>query len=573
MRLILVPFFITAFFSLVIAQQSKLAFTNATVVDVEQRKLISNTDVLVVNEKIKEVGVDLNIPSDYTVIDLTGKFLMPGMIDAHVHFFQSGGLYTRPDVIDLRDVKHYDEERDWLYENFEELARRYVRCGITTVFDVGGPYTNFDLRERAEEGNDLPTLKVTGPLISTYQPDAFNIDDAPIIKANSAEEARLLVQDQVPFKPDFIKIWYIHSRRIPADSNYHIVKATIDEAHKHGLKVAVHATQLNTAKLAIKAGCDFLVHSVSEPIDDEFIKLMKGNNISLIPTLIVRAKYNEVLGQSNQLSKEDYLAANPFVLNSVFDLPQLNSKRATIRNFKTRIEKKADFYENEDHVQLANLKKLIDAGINIGVGTDAGNIGTQHASSYYAELRKMKSAGISSWDVIHAATLGAAKVLNLEKTTGTISKGKNADFLILNQDPTQDLPKLNQLTQVIKSGVVLNAAQIIPVTPEVLAQQQLLAYNSGDIEAFLTPYADSIKAYSMDGILMFEGKETMRKRYGSFFEKNPDLHCELVNRMVMGNTVIDQEFVVGVGEKPIEAIAVYTIKDDKIITVHFIRKE
>uniref|UniRef100_UPI004047E698 nuclear transport factor 2 family protein n=1 Tax=Roseivirga sp. TaxID=1964215 RepID=UPI004047E698 len=109
-------------------------------------------------------------------------------------------------------------------------------------------------------------------------------------------------------------------------------------------------------------------------------------------------------------------------------------------------------------------------------------------------------------------------------------------------------------------------------TPAQLAQQQLDAYNNRDIEAFLAPYSDSVKIYNHPNELLFSGKEAMRKRYATKFENTPDLHCTLMNRMVLGNTVIDQEYVINdKNAPPTEVIAIYKIEAEKIVEVYFIR--
>ncbi|MGD1840791.1 MAG: nuclear transport factor 2 family protein [Thermonemataceae bacterium] len=105
-----------------------------------------------------------------------------------------------------------------------------------------------------------------------------------------------------------------------------------------------------------------------------------------------------------------------------------------------------------------------------------------------------------------------------------------------------------------------------------LAQQQLDAYNNGDIDAFLVPYAETVEVYTFPNELSYKGKEKMRPRYAKFFEQYPDLHCELVNRIVQGNTVIDHERIQGIpGRSPFEAIAIYKIEDNKIAKVYFVR--
>jgi len=125
--------------------------------------------------------------------------------------------------------------------------------------------------------------------------------------------------------------------------------------------------------------------------------------------------------------------------------------------------------------------------------------------------------------------------------------------------------------QVVLAQENLSAQEKIAVN---LAEQQLNAYNSRNIIDFLKPYSDDIKAYNYPDQLLFEGKDRMREVYGKMFANSPDLHCELVHRTVMGNIVIDQERVTGVAgaENAIEALAIYTIKGDKIVEVRFVRR-
>ena len=111
-----------------------------------------------------------------------------------------------------------------------------------------------------------------------------------------------------------------------------------------------------------------------------------------------------------------------------------------------------------------------------------------------------------------------------------------------------------------------------PTLPEVLVQQQLDGYNKRDIDLFLQPYHDEVEIYNFPNDLSLKGIGEMRQAYDRLFTDVPDLHCELVNRIVMGDTVIDQEHVTGLpGGASIDAIAVYKIRDGKIFQVYFIR--
>ena len=106
-----------------------------------------------------------------------------------------------------------------------------------------------------------------------------------------------------------------------------------------------------------------------------------------------------------------------------------------------------------------------------------------------------------------------------------------------------------------------------------LAEEQLIAYNQRDIEAFLAPYSDNIKAYQYPNTLIFEGKDKMREIYGKMFDARPDLHCNLLNRTNLGNIVIDHEEVtLEAGKDPFYAIAIYKIEKNKIVEVRFIQK-
>jgi imidazolonepropionase-like amidohydrolase len=548
------------------AQAASLALVHGNLVDVERRTVIADATVVVADAKIVAVGRagKVRIPTDARVIDVRGKWILPGLVDAHIHLFQSGGLYTRPDVIDLRKVRSYDTERTWVRENAGDLLSRYLAAGVTTVIDIGGPLANYALRDRFNQEARSPTIFLTGPLVSTWQPPAFQIDDAPIIRATDPESARAMVRQQLPYKPDFIKIWYIVRADAPAESTLPIIQATIDEAHSHGLKVAVHATQLQTAKLALEAGADVLVHSVDDAaVDEQFITLLKKRNVPYIPTMLVSRRYREVLWRQFNPSPHDLALANPFALGSLDDLrhlPQANEPASAAR-MQAAADRERNLHEN--------LKRLADAGALIATGTDAGNIGTPHASSYLDELIEMQKAGLSVWEILRASTINGARVLNKEGEFGSITAGKRADLVVLNSDPSADVRNVQAVHAVINRGNWLEPQSLIDSSPAALAQRQLNAYNHRDIEAFLEPYSDEVEIYDFPNALQMKGKAAMRERYRALFEKSPELHCELRNRIVQGNTVVDQERVSVRPGKILEAIAIYTVDEGKISRVTF----
>ena len=217
---------------------------------------------------------------------------------------------------------------------------------------------------------------------------------------------------------------------------------------------------------------------------------------------------------------------------------------------------------------LANLRKLSDAGVIIATGTDAGNIGTLHASSYLTEVLAMQASGMTNWQILEASTINGAKVVGKEKEFGSITKGKKANLVLLEADPIADIENITKIYRVINKGVVIDPDTLIPVSPVALAQRQLNAYNLRDIDAFLEPYADDVEIYNYPDNILYKGKTEMKLDYSALFQSPPDLHCELAGRTIEGNIVTDQE-IVRFGNRRIDANVIYHTGNGKIQKVYF----
>src|SRR5690606_2079877 len=195
--------------------RAQVYITNADVLDVNRQKILRNHTIEIRDNIIERVlpAGKIKPGKDAQVIDATGKWVMPGLIDAHVHFFQTGGLYTRPDAIDLRQVHPYEKELDWYKHNLEDQLRRYLSCGITTVIDDGATFRLLQQRDTFNTKHYAPRILMAGPLISTdYMPRSFEAlsrEDAPFFSVSTSEEAVRMTRKQYPYRPDFIKIWYI----------------------------------------------------------------------------------------------------------------------------------------------------------------------------------------------------------------------------------------------------------------------------------------------------------------------------------------------------------------------------
>jgi imidazolonepropionase-like amidohydrolase len=431
-----------------------VAFVGATIVDGTGAAPIRDGAVLAKDGTIAAIGPrdSVAIPAGATIVDCAGRWIVPGLIDAHVHFFQSGGLYTRPDVIDLRDRRPYADEIAFVKRRLPSTFARWLACGVTSVVDVGGPMWNFEVRDLAARTPHAPRVAVAGPLVSTWQPPQLKVDDPPIVEVHGEEEARALVRKLVEREPDLVKIWFIFRRGDDLKKLSETVRAAVDESHSAAVRVAVHATQLEVARAAVEAGADVLVHSVDDrPVDDAFVNLLLEHDVVYTTTLVVHEGYDEVLGQDVELSDVEKAWGDPEVTATWEDLAKLPDGRAPPKRQRGRT----------NPVMLANLKKLQQAGVCVAAGTDAGNIGTLHGPSFHRELELMRDAGLSPAEILRAATFGSARAMGREAELGTLEKGKLADLLVLDADPLADVVNLRRIRRVVKGGVALDPAALL----------------------------------------------------------------------------------------------------------------
>jgi len=545
------------------------AIIGATVVDPGGIR-IPDAVVLLRGERIEQVGPrsKVKIPEGAERVEAAAQFLVPGYIDAHVHFFQSGGLYTRPDAFDLRAHKPYTEDQKAIRAGLQDTFARYLRCGVTSVADVGGPMLNFEVRDLAAKSDRAPHVAVAGPLISSISREALDLGDPPIIKCATADEAIALVRREAERKPDFIKIWYVVTPVETVEKNRPVVKAAIQESHRLGFRVAVHATGLASATAALEEGADILVHSVDDKdVDENFLKLALARKAVYCPTLIVSEDYTRTATQQFAFCAEELAWGDPFALGSLFDVRHLSGSAMADR---LRKMSEAPKPIQPKPAMARNLMKVMKAGIPIAMGTDAGNIGTLHGPSVFREMAAMEAAGMPPLEVLKAATMGGALLMG-RSDLGHFGTGALADLVLLDADPALGVKNFSHITKVVRGGRIFDPAALIPDGPEALAQRQLDAYNARDLEAFCAPYSDEVQIVGLDGKEQARGKEAFKARYRDRFQKSTTLHCQLVKRMVVGNYVLDEEAITGTDGDPVHAVAIYEVKNGKIAVVRFIR--
>ena len=234
-----------------------------------------------------------------------------------------------------------------------------------------------------------------------------------------------------------------------------------DEAKKVGLPLIVHATSLEPARAALRAGAHLLVHSVDDaPIDADFIALAKANGAFYCPTLTVVGGYlrfREAAAQHRAPDVDDPnhcldpLTRERLAETASLDLP--SEVAARLESAKASVARRAE-------TMAKNLIAVRDAGIPIVTGTDAGNPLTLHGPSIYAEMEAMQRAGLTPMEVLVASTATAGRVLPLAEKLGMVRPGYAADLVIVGADPTADVANLRQVKWVVRGGVARSIAEL-----------------------------------------------------------------------------------------------------------------
>ncbi len=519
------------------ARGATTAFIGGTLVDGRGGPPVPASVVLVDGDRILAAGPfgAVPIPAGVDVVNVAGRWVVPGLVDSHIHFFQSGGLYTRPDIVDLRSMRSYEDESAWVMEHWRDVFRRYLASGVTAVVDVGGPLSNFTIRALGASEDLAPRIAVAGPLVSTVSRPQLDLGDPPIIRAGSPAEARALVAAQLRHKPDLVKIWYIVPRDGDPRQNLALARAVIEEAHAGGARVAVHATQLEAARAVVEAGADILVHSVDDaPVDAAFIALLKARGTILCTTLVVYEGYGDVLTGTPLLSDVEARLASPPVMNSWDELAAAPAGIIDPAAMQARKEK----MRSRIPQMQANLKALWDAGVTIAAGTDAGNIGTVHGPALHRELELMAEAGLTPAEILVAATRNAARVFAAEPEFGTVTAGHLADFLILDADPLADVRAWRRIHRVVLGGRTHTPEEVAPQDAGTVFRRMHAAFAAGDLEGIMALFASGYRDTPLEHGPVRELAE-VRQDYAKVFGSGVPSTLEVRDRLVTGDFIVE----------------------------------
>jgi len=401
-------------------------------------------DIAVEGERVLEIGPGLGEKHpEAERLDASGRFVVPGLIDAHVHLGGSAGA-----------AASFEE---FTPEQFELNLRAYLYNGVTAVLDMGAMRDLIlEWRRMEREGELLaPRIFAVGPgftapgghPVSTIFKDlppeiveqmAIQVDDPRAAKEGVAELAERGV--------DAIKAIYDDAKGTIPKLSYAVLEAITAEAHRHGLRVFVHIGTVRDALDAIEAGADGLEHMIdeSDPKLAELLESATQKGMFYTPTLAVYEAFSLIATGPGFLKHYDTAGSVSRVV--------LESLQA--EGFPARYRGKQEELHRRLEAALENAGRAHRMGVRLAPGTDAGNPATFHGLAVHRELALLVEAGLSPREALIAVTRTAAEKLGAAEL-GAIEAGKAADLLILETgaDPLEDIADLRRIEWVIKRGV------------------------------------------------------------------------------------------------------------------------
>lgn len=403
--------------TLSLANEGTIAFVGATIIDGTDAEPLQNGVLVITDGRVRTVGPRsaVTIPADADVIDVSGKYIMPGLINAHGHVGATIGLnanggYTR--------------------ENLLRQLSLYARYGVTTVNSLGGDEdAGFALRdEQYDRALDRARIFVAGSVVSGSSEQAIR-DEVNRNADMGANFIKTRIDDNLGSTP-----------KMPRP----LFDALVDQAHQRRLPVAVHLFYLDDAKYMLEANADLIAHSIRDlPVDNEFIEMAEEAGVCYIPTL-TREVSTFVYEDVPEFFSDAYFLkeVDPAVMVEL-QQPERMSRMANSRS--------AQAYKEGLEVALANVGALHAEGIPIAMGTDTGPPARFQGYFEHMEMQLMADAGMSPLDVIRASTGVAAECIGVGDI-GTLEPGNWADFNVLTANPAADIANTKTIESVYIAG-------------------------------------------------------------------------------------------------------------------------
>lgn len=469
-----------------------VAITGVNIIDVLNRSVHENSTIICRDGKISEIGPSssLPIPKNAIVKELSGRYIIPGLIDAHVHL-------AHPGVDDYGRVSTETMTKKYLRNSYLTL-----KSGVTTIRNMPGSYgySILKFRDQVNKGIHIgPRIFASGPALAApygyfsvkrfipappvllpilsviFGAHGLSVDvESPqevpeiikklkregvdFIKTTTPGTYLSLIENN-PESRDFYMKRKVDSRLLDASMKPDVLKAIVKSAHDEGLKVSAHSICLpESIHESVEAGVDSIEHTPLGLLEEETFKLMKEKGIYWIPTAYCFCHWADLIDNPELFEGEEMKEAIPEPYHSI-------GKKA-LRKTREVIKSEADpnlvrFYEEMPNYKLkyfpVNFQNAIKYGIKIVAGVDAGMGGAGYVPHgfLYKELEMFVEHGMDEYEAIRTATVNAAELLGAEAEIGSIDQGKRADMVILKANPLKNISDLRQIEFVIKNGKIV----------------------------------------------------------------------------------------------------------------------
>jgi imidazolonepropionase-like amidohydrolase len=422
---------------------------DVTVVDVESRRTRSHRSVQVDEGRITRV-IDRQTEDDAAgeganVVECGGRFLVPGLTDAHVHLRatphtgphsgrQLPAERTAPSVDDLTPVLH-----------------GYLYCGVTSLYDAGNfGALMWPLRNGERSGRVLsPRIHCAGPFVTCTGGHGSELADS--VPVDSLPEDEPALRAHLGQRPDLVKITYDEHnwgvRPLIPVLKPEVLAGIIAAAHDTELRVTVHVSNELRAREAVEFGADTLAHPVIQsPVTDEFVGRLASRQVPVVSTLAIGERYVRLADDPGFVDREPYVRCVA---------PEERQRLKTAEHEAQRANRWADWMRVMTPIAQENLRRLIEAGGVVASGSDL-SLGPD----LLRELQLLQKAGIDPWDVLACATTGAARFLGAEAHMGSVDPGKVADLVLVERDPTTDVARLAEISMVMKGGQIIDRSTL-----------------------------------------------------------------------------------------------------------------
>jgi len=421
-------------------QAAPLAIEHVTLIDGTGRTAVADATVVIDNSRIIAVGDSkTRVPRGARRVNGEGKFLIPGMMDLHLHLI-GGGAWKGSSA---QSGKPLD------FDIGLQALQGYLYYGFTTIYDAGNnPDFILPLREQERSGKIIaPRIFATGQLLS--YPGSWSVGYAGIGVRDWPETTKDL-DLQISRYPDIQKLTYesfgVGPNPLIKSLPKELMAQMITYLHERGIRTTVHISNETMARDAIAAGADTLAHAPGVGvITKDFAEMVAKKKIPIQTTLSVFDEISQMESGVDFLKTAEYAAT--------VDAAEIPAREGS-RNRYVKLGWPAWFTTILPYAKR-NLKMIHDAGGILALATDRTFAPTAHR-----ELELVVDAGISPQDTIRIATLNAAIFLGREKDLGSIEVGKLADMVLLNADPTSDIKNVRAVEMVIKDGKIIDRSKL-----------------------------------------------------------------------------------------------------------------